>query len=169
MFGTGGGESVDFALKLARGATGRPKIISTINGYHGHTGFALSAVGRDAYRHSFEPLMPQFVQVPFGDAAALAAVLDQDTAAVLLEPIQGEGGIVVSPPGYLAAVRQACDKVGALLILDEIQTGLGRTGRWWASEHWGVVPDIMTTAKSLGGVPGVHCGHGLHRGSAGSF
>jgi putrescine aminotransferase len=151
MFGTGGGESIDFALKLARGATGRPRIVSTVNGYHGHTGFALSAVGRAAYRQSFEPLMPDFVQVPFGDAEALTEAVDEHAAAVLLEPVQGEGGIVVSPPGYLAAARQCCDDAGALLILDEIQTGLGRTGRWWASEHWGVVPDIMTTAKSLGG------------------
>jgi len=151
MFGTGGGESIDFALKLARGATGRARIVSTVNGYHGHTGFALSAVGRDAYRQAFEPLMPDFVQVPFGDTAALAEAVDHDTAAVLLEPVQGEGGIIVSPPGYLEAARQICDDAGTLLILDEIQTGLGRTGRWWASEHWGVVPDIMTTAKSLGG------------------
>jgi putrescine aminotransferase len=151
MFGTGGGEAVDFALKLARGATGRPRIVSTVNGYHGHTGFALSAGGRAAYREPFEPLMPEFVQVPFGDADALADAVDENTAGVLLEPIQGEGGIVVPPPGYLGAARAACDRAGALLILDEIQTGLGRTGRWWASEHFGVVPDIMTTAKSLGG------------------
>ena len=151
MFGTGGGEANDFAIKLARGATRRPTIISTINGYHGHTGFALSAAGRDAFRAPFEPLMPGFVQVPFGDADALVGALDEATAAVLLEPVQGEGGIIVPPPDYLARVREACDRVGALLILDEIQTGLGRTGRWWASEHYGVVPDIMTTAKSLGG------------------
>jgi acetylornithine/succinyldiaminopimelate/putrescine aminotransferase len=151
MFGTGGGEAIDFALKLARGATGRPRVVSTLNGYHGHTGFALSAAGRDAFRQPFEPLMPEFVRVPFGDAAAVAAAVDEQTAAVLLEPIQGEGGIIVSPPGYLAAVRAVCDRTGSLLILDEIQTGLGRTGRWWAGEHFGVVPDIMTTAKSLGG------------------
>jgi acetylornithine/succinyldiaminopimelate/putrescine aminotransferase len=151
MFGTGGGEAIDFAIKLARGATRRPKIISTINGYHGHTGFALSAAGRGAFREPFEPLMSEFIQVPFGDVAAMRAVLDEQTAAVLLEPVQGEGGIVVAPPDYLANVREACDRVGALLILDEIQTGLGRTGRWWASEHYGVVPDIMTIAKSLGG------------------
>ena len=151
MFGTGGGEAVDFAIKLARGASGRPRIVSTVNGYHGHTGFALSAGGRAAFRQPFEPLMPEFVQVAFGDPDALTAAVDERTAAVLLEPVQGEGGIVVAPPGYLAAARAACDRAGALLILDEIQTGLGRTGRWWASEHFGVVPDIITTAKSLGG------------------
>ena len=151
MFGTGGGEAVDFAIKLARGSTGRPRIVSSVNGYHGHTGFALSAAGRSAFRQPFEPLMPDFVQVPFGDPDALADVVDEHTAAVLLEPIQGEGGIVMPPPDYLRAVRAACDRAGALLILDEIQTGLGRTGRWWAGEHFGVVPDIMTIAKSLGG------------------
>jgi acetylornithine/succinyldiaminopimelate/putrescine aminotransferase len=151
MFATGGGEAIDFAIKLARGATGRPRIVSAVNGYHGHTGFALSAGGRAAFRQPFEPLMPEFVQVPFGDIDALEGVVDEQTAAVLLEPIQGEGGIVVPPPGYLQGARALCDRSGALLVLDEIQTGLGRTGRWWASEHYGVVPDIMTTAKSLGG------------------
>jgi putrescine aminotransferase len=151
MFGSGGGEAIDFAIKLARGATGRPRIVSAVDGYHGHTGFALSAAGRASFREPFEPLMPEFAQVPFGDLDAMSEVLDERTAAVLLEPIQGEGGIVVPPPGYLAGVRAACDEAGALLMLDEIQTGLGRTGRWWASEHEQVVPDVMTVAKSLGG------------------
>jgi len=151
MFGTGGGEAIDFAIKLARGATGRPGIVSAVNGYHGHTGFALSAAGRASFREPFEPLMPEFVQVPFGDLDALSGAVGEHTAAVLLEPIQGEGGIVMPPPGYLAGARAACEEAGALLILDEIQTGLGRTGRWWASEHEGVAPDIMTSAKSLGG------------------
>jgi len=151
MFGSGGGEAIDFAIKLARGSSGRPGIVSAVNGYHGHTGFALSAAGRASFRQPFEPLMPGFVRVPFGDLDALSAAVDEHTAAVLLEPIQGEGGIVMPPPGYLAGVRAACDRAGALLILDEIQTGLGRTGRWWASEHDGVVPDVMAIAKSLGG------------------
>jgi acetylornithine/succinyldiaminopimelate/putrescine aminotransferase len=150
-FGTGGGEAVDFAIKLARGATGRHTIISTVNGYHGHTGFALSAGGRAAFREPFEPLMPDFEFVPFGDLAAIEAVIDDNTAGVILEPIQGEGGIRVAPDGYLAGVRAACDRVGALLIFDEIQTGMGRTGKWFASQHWNVVPDILTVAKSLGG------------------
>jgi acetylornithine/succinyldiaminopimelate/putrescine aminotransferase len=151
MFGSGGGEAIDFAIKLARGSTRRPRILSTVDGYHGHTGFALSAGGRASFREPFEPLMPGFDQVPFGDLGALEASIDERTAAVLLEPIQGEGGIIVPPDGYLAGARAACDRAGALLILDEIQTGLGRTGRWWASEHEGVAPDIMTSAKSLGG------------------
>jgi acetylornithine/succinyldiaminopimelate/putrescine aminotransferase len=151
MFGTGGGEAVDFALKLVRGATGRTRVVTTTNGYHGHTGFALSAGGRSAFRAPFEPLIPDVVVVPYGDVDALRSAVDEHCAAVILEPIQGEGGIIVPPPGYLAAARDACDAAGAKLILDEIQTGLGRTGRWWASEHEGVVPDVMTVAKSLGG------------------
>ncbi len=150
-FGTGGGEAVDFALKLARGSTGRPRVVSTVNGYHGHTGFALSAGGREAFREPFEPLIPEFVFVPFGDSNALRSAVDDRTAAVILEPIQGEGGIVVPPDGYLTAAREACDSVGAKLIFDEIQTGMGRTGRWFASQHEGVVPDVMMVAKSLGG------------------
>ena len=122
-----------------------------MNGYHGHTGFALSATGRNAYRDPFEPLIPGFEFVPYGDLGALEAALDETTAAVILEPVQGEGGIVVPPPDYLRGARVACDRVGALLILDEIQTGFGRTGTWFACEHFGVVPDIMTVAKSLGG------------------
>ncbi|HLN65635.1 MAG TPA: aminotransferase class III-fold pyridoxal phosphate-dependent enzyme, partial [Symbiobacteriaceae bacterium] len=133
------------------GYTRRPKIISAVKGYHGHTGFALSAIGRDAYQEPFRPLMPDFERVPFGDLAALEAAVDGQTAAVLLEPVQGEGGIHVAPPGYLAGVRERCDRTGALMILDEIQTGLGRTGKLFACEHDGVVPDIMTLGKSLGG------------------
>ena len=151
MFGSGGGEAIDFAIKLARGATGRHRIVSTTNGYHGHTGFALSAGGRDAFRAPFEPLMPEFDLVAFGDSDALRAAVDDTVAGVLIEPIQGEGGIVVAPDGYLQAAREICNATGAQLILDEIQTGLGRTGRWWACDHWDVAPDIMTTAKSLGG------------------
>ncbi len=151
MFGASGGEVVDFAIKLARGYTRRPKIISAEKGYHGHTGFALSAIGRETYQKPFRPLMPGFEWVPFGDAAALERAVDGETAAVLLEPIQGEGGINVPPDGYLRAAREICDRAGALLILDEIQTGFGRAGRLFGCEHEGVVPDIMTLGKSLGG------------------
>jgi len=108
MFGTGGGEAIDFAIKLARGSTGRPGIVSAVNGYHGHTGFALSAAGRASFREPFEPLMPEFIQVPFGDLDALSGAVGELTAAVLLEPIQGEGGIVMPPPGYLAGARAVC-------------------------------------------------------------
>lgn len=151
MYGASGGEVVDFAIKLARGYTRRPRILSAVKGYHGHTGFALSAIGRDGYQEPFRPLLDHFERVPFGDIAALEAALDERTAAVILEPVQGEGGINVPPAGYLQAVREACDRVGALLILDEIQTGFGRTGTLFACEQEGVVPDIMTLGKSLGG------------------
>ena len=151
MFGAGGGEVVDFALKLARGYTRRPGIVSAKGAYHGHTGFALSAIGRPQYREPFEPLLPHFTQVPYGDLAALAEAVGPATAAVILEPIQGEGGIRIPPQGYMAGVRRLCDERGALLILDEIQTGFGRTGRLWACEHEGVVPDVITLGKSLGG------------------
>lgn len=151
MFGASGGEVVDFAIKLARGYTRRPRILSAIKGYHGHTGFALSAIGRDAYQEPFRPLLDHFDRIPFGEIDALNAALDDETAAVILEPVQGEGGINVAPAGYLKAVREACDRVGALLILDEIQTGFGRTGTLFACEQEGVVPDIMTLGKSLGG------------------
>lgn len=151
MFGASGGEVVDFAIKLARAWTGRPGIISAERSYHGHTGFALSAIGRSTYQEPFGPLMPGFQKVPYGEIEALEALLDESVAAVILEPIQGEGGIRVPPPGYLKAVRAACDRVGALLILDEIQTGFGRTGSLFASEYEDVVPDVMTLGKSLGG------------------
>jgi putrescine aminotransferase len=151
IFGTGGGEANDAAIKLARGYTMKKEIIYAQKAYHGHTGFALSAIGRDAYKEPFEPLIPGFKMVPFGDAQAVRDVFTEDTAAVILEPIQGEGGINLPPQGYLQEVRKICDEHEALLILDEIQTGFARTGKMFASEHWGVVPDIMTVAKSLGG------------------
>lgn len=151
VFGVGGGEAVDAAIKIARGYTMKTKIIYADKSYHGHTGFALSAIGREAYKEPFGPLMPDFVKVPFGDIAAIEKAVDDDTAGVILEPIQGEGGINVPPDDYLPAVRSICDQHEAVMILDEIQTGLARTGKMFASEHWNVVPDIMTLAKSLGG------------------
>ena len=154
LFASGGGEAVDCALKLARGATGRSQIISTVKAYHGHTGFALSANGKEHYRHCFEPLMPGFTFVPFNDLDAMARAVSNQTAAVILEPVQGEAGIFPATETFLRVVRDLCDRHGALLIFDEIQTGFGRTGRMFASEHTGVVPDIMTVAKSLGG--GLH-------------
>lgn len=151
MFGCGGGEANDFAIKLARGFTMKTGIISAEKAYHGHTGFALSAIGRDAYRKPFEPLMPGFRLVPFNDLAALESAMSPETAAVILEPVQGEGGIYPADDAYLRGVRELCDRNEALLILDEIQTGMGRTGRMFCAEHSGVVPDILTLGKSLGG------------------
>jgi acetylornithine/succinyldiaminopimelate/putrescine aminotransferase len=151
MLSTGGGEAVDFALKLARATTGRPGVLSTDKGYHGHSGFALSAAGRLAFRAPFEPLLADFTQVPFGDIDAMADAVDETIGAIIVEPIQGEGGINVAPDDYLAGLRALCDGENLLLIFDEIQSGMGRTGKLWASEHWGVEPDIMTIGKSLSG------------------
>ncbi|MGD9496213.1 MAG: aspartate aminotransferase family protein [Armatimonadota bacterium] len=146
-----GAEAVEGALKAARAHTGRPGFVATIGGFHGKTFGALSASGRDVYREPFQPLVPGFSHVPFGDAEALAAAVSGETAAVILEPIQGEGGVVIPPEGYLARAREICDQAGALLVIDEIQTGLGRTGRMWGCDWEGVVPDIMTMGKALGG------------------
>jgi putrescine aminotransferase len=146
-----GAEANEAAIKLARVATGRPEIIGTIGAYHGKTLGALSVSGREQYRAPFEPLLPGVTHVPFGDAGAVARAMGPRTGAVILEPIQGEGGVVVPPEGYLRAVREICDRAGALLIVDEVQTGMGRTGKMWACEHDGVVPDILTSSKGLGG------------------
>jgi len=146
-----GTEAVEGALKLARIHTGRTKIISTINSFHGKTLGALSATGRDLFRDPFKPLLSGFEHVPFNDIAALKKVIDSETAAIIIEPIQGEGGIIVPFEDYLPAVRKLCDEYGTLLICDEVQTGLGRTGKMFAVDHYNVIPDILTTAKALGG------------------
>ena len=151
MYGTGGGEAVDFAIKLARGVTRRPGVVSTLKGYHGHTGFALSAGGRPQYREPFEPLMPNFVQVAFDDLDAMRAAMDDSVGAILVEPIQGEGGVNIAGDEYLRGLRALCDGHQRLLIFDEVQCGMGRTGRMWASEHSDVVPDVMTIGKALSG------------------
>ncbi|RMD84344.1 MAG: aspartate aminotransferase family protein [Candidatus Dadabacteria bacterium] len=151
MFAVGGGEANDFAIKLARGYTRRTEIITTEKCYHGHTGLALAGIGREAFRKPFEPLAPGFRQVPFNDLDAMAAAISERTAAVMVEPIQGEGGIHVATDEYLQGLRRLCDERGALLIFDEVQTGWCRTGKMFACEYSGVVPDIMTVAKSLGG------------------
>ncbi len=146
-----GTEAVEGALKFARMATGRTQFVSTVGSYHGKTLGALSASGREGYRIPFQPLVPGFVHVPFGDISAMEKWIGPETAAVILESIQGENGIRLPPDDYLPAVRALCDERGALLILDEVQTGLGRTGKMFACEHWNVAPDIMTLAKALGG------------------
>lgn len=146
-----GTESVEAAIKLARRHTARKKIISMKGAFHGKTYGSLSATWNKKYRDPFGPLLEGFEFAEYGDPESLSKLVDGDTAAVLAEPIQGESGIIVPPPDYFPQVREICDQKGALLILDEIQTGLGRTGRMWASEHWGVVPDIMTVSKGLGG------------------
>lgn len=152
FFGNSGAEAVEGALKLARIATGRPRIVYCQGSFHGKTMGALSVTGRTKYQKPFEPLLPDCTPVPFGDVSALEdALRARDVAAFIVEPIQGEGGIIVPPPGYLKAVREICSRYGTLLIVDEIQTGLGRTGAMFACEHEDVVPDIICLAKSLGG------------------
>lgn len=149
-----GAEAVEVAIKLAKKFTGKKGMIAMKGGYHGKTSGALSATWSKKYKESFEPLLPNFKHVEYGDLEAVQREVDEDTCAVILEPIQGEGGIIVPPDGYLRGVRELCDKRGLLMIADEIQTGLGRTGKMWACENWNVVPDIMTVAKGLaGGVP----------------
>lgn len=151
FFNNSGTEAVEGALKFAKGVTGRAKIVSTLGSYHGKTLGALATTGREKYRKRFEPLMPGVVFVEYGDAAAAAREIDDQTACVIIEPIQGEGGIVIPPDGYLTALREACDRHGALLIADEVQTGLGRTGTMFGCDRERVKPDLMTLAKSLGG------------------
>lgn len=152
FFCNSGTEAVEGALKLARIATGKTKILAAENSFHGKTFGALSATGRDKYQNPFKPLVPDFYHFPFGDTIVVEKYLKKkDVAAVILEPIQGEGGIVVPPAGYLKSIRELCNKFDALLILDEVQTGFGRTGKMFACEHEQVEPDIMCLAKSLGG------------------
>jgi len=149
-----GTEAVEAAIKIARSATGRPKVVTAMRGFHGRTYGALSATWRREFREPFEPLVPGFVHLPYNDIAALEAAVDDTTALVLLEPVQGEGGVHVASAEYLNAARAATERSGALLAFDEVQTGLGRTGRLFAFERWGVVPDLLLLAKSLaGGLP----------------
>lgn len=146
-----GTEAVEGALKAARAHTGRPGFVGAINGFHGKTFGGLSVSGREVYKSQFYPLLPEVKHVPFGDTQAMAEAVDEKTAAVILEVVQGEGGVIIPPDGYLPEVRRICDERGALLILDEVRTAFGRTGAMFASEHYNVVPDIVTMAKALGG------------------
>jgi putrescine aminotransferase len=150
VFGVGGGEAIDLAIKLARGYTGRTNIISAKGGYHGHTGLALAA-GDAQYRAPFGPPAPGFFQVPFNAIAALEKAVDGNTAAVLMETVPATFGILVPDTNYFRYVRELCDRHGALLIIDEVQSGLGRTGRLWGIEHFGVAPDVMVIGKGLSG------------------
>jgi putrescine aminotransferase len=152
FFCNSGAEAVEGSLKLARAATGKAGILYAENSFHGKSFGALSVTGREKYRKPFLPLLPETGQVSFGDTAALEkCLMNRDIAAFIVEPVQGEGGIIVPPAGYLSEVRQLCTKYDTLLILDEIQTGLGRTGKMFACNHENVTPDIMCLAKTLGG------------------
>jgi len=146
-----GAEAAEAALKIARMASGKTDFVSTHGAYHGKTMGALSVTGREIYRRPFEPMLPGGCFVPFDDADAIEAAITDRTAAVILEPVQGEGGIQVPSPDFFPRVREICDRRGVLLIADEVQTGLGRTGKLFAVNHWDVAPDIMTLAKALGG------------------
>jgi putrescine aminotransferase len=150
FFSNSGTEAVEAALKMARLSTKRVHIVSTHNAYHGKTMGSLTATGRDIFKDSFKPLVPEFEHVPFGDLDALDRALP-GAAAFIVEPIQCEGGVIIPQDGYLRGVRDLCDRHGALLIADEVQTGLGRTGYLFGVDHENVVPDIMTMAKGLSG------------------
>ena len=145
-----GAEAVEGALKTARKHTGRTGFVSFELSYHGDTFGAMSVLGRKEMRDPYEPLLEGVKFLPFGDAERLSGI-DRFTAGVIVEPIQAEGGVRVPPAEFMQALRRKCDETGAILIFDEVQTGLGRTGKMWAGEHWGVVPDIMVLAKALGG------------------
>ena len=155
FFCNSGAEANEAAIKLARRywhdqGSKRRTIITAVQSFHGRTLNTLSATGQDKVKIGFDPLMPGFLHVPYGDLAALEAAIDDDTAAIMLEPVQGEGGVNMPGAGYLAAVRELCDTEGVLLILDEIQTGFGRTGSMFAFQHEAAVPDILSLAKGLG-------------------
>jgi putrescine aminotransferase len=151
-FACGGAEAVEAAIKLAR-ANGRRHLISMTDGYHGKTLGALSVTQKPLFQDPFRPLLPGVSQVPFGDAAALdrELALHPGTACVIVEPVQGEAGVIVPPTGYLREVAASCRRHDALLVLDEIQTGLGRLGHWWGADRAGVVPDMLLVGKALGG------------------
>jgi acetylornithine/N-succinyldiaminopimelate aminotransferase len=160
FFSNSGAEANEAAIKLARKyarehlSDDRFEIVATANAFHGRTLATVTATGQEKYQHGFEPLVPGFKHVPYNDLRAMERAIDNRTCAVLVEPIQGEGGVIVPDDDYLAGLRKLCDQSGALLILDEIQTGVGRTGRLWGYQHAGVEPDVMTLAKALAnGVP----------------
>lgn len=150
QFAVTGSEAIEVACKFARGTTGRQGIVAMQNAYHGFSGFAL-ATAPEAMRSDYAPLVPAVTAVPHGDLDAVRAAVNSDTAAVLLEVVQGSAGIILPPDGYLQGLRDLCDETGALLIFDEVQAGMGRTGRLFSFEHWGVVPDMAVIAKALGG------------------
>ena len=150
VFGNSGAEANEAAFKIAR-RTGRPHIVAAREAFHGRTMGALALTGQQAKRAPFEPLPAGVSHIPYGDVAALDAAVDTDTAAVVLEPILGEAGVIVPPAGYLSAAREITAARGALLVLDEVQTGIGRTGAWFAHQTAGIIPDVVTLAKGLGG------------------
>ncbi|NQT90095.1 MAG: aspartate aminotransferase family protein [Candidatus Omnitrophica bacterium] len=154
FFANSGAEANEAAVKLARACgqyVGKHKVITMEKSFHGRTLAMIAATGQDKVKKGFEPLPEGFVHVPFGDIAALEKAMDDKTAAVMIEPIQGEGGINIADEAYIKKIRSLCDEREALLIFDEVQTGMGRTGKLFAYQHYGIEPDVMTLAKSLGG------------------
>ncbi|MFZ8872341.1 MAG: acetylornithine transaminase [Candidatus Nanopelagicaceae bacterium] len=150
FFCNSGAEANEAALKLSR-LTGRKRVVATRGAFHGRTMGALSLTGQPAKKDPFKPLIQRVAHVEFGDAKALAKKVNRKTAMVIIEPIMGEAGVVVPPAGYLKAAREICNRTGALLVLDCVQTGMGRTGNWFGFEHEGIAPDVITVAKGLGG------------------
>jgi predicted acetylornithine/succinylornithine family transaminase len=152
FFCNSGTEANEAAIKLARlwGGPSRHKIITMLNSFHGRTLGSLSATGQPKYHEGVGPLVPGFRYAPFGDLAAVEKLIDGETCAVMLEPIQGEGGVNLPPAGYLEGLRRLCDQNNCLLVFDEVQTGMGRTGRWFSHQNFGITPDIVTLAKALG-------------------
>jgi acetylornithine/LysW-gamma-L-lysine aminotransferase len=149
-----GAEAVECAIKLARKFTGKPEIIAVMGGFHGKTMGALSATWDKKYREPFQPLVPEFKHVPPDNLEKLREAITEKTAAILVEPIRGEGGVRIPPDGFLQGLRELCDEKNVLLILDEVQTSFGRTGKLFGCEHWGVTPDVMCLAKPFaGGLP----------------
>lgn len=149
FFSNSGAESTDGALKLARVRTGKKKFVAFTHGFHGRTVGSLAVTHKPAIREPFEPLGMVKTFVDYGDVDALRKVVDTDTAGVIVEPIQGEAGVIIPPDSFLEGIREVCDKSGALMIVDEVQTGMGRTGRWLAMQHTKVKPDIVTLAKGI--------------------
>jgi acetylornithine aminotransferase len=166
LFCNSGAEANEAAFKLSR-LTGRTSVVATEGGFHGRTMGALALTGQPAKVDPFRPLPGEITHVPYGDVDALRSAVTDATAMVILEPIQGENGVVVPPAGYLAAAREVCTATGALLVLDEVQTGIGRTGHWFAHQADGVEPDVVTLAKGLGG--GLPIGACLAFGAAGDL
>ncbi|HEY2785586.1 MAG TPA: aspartate aminotransferase family protein [Fimbriiglobus sp.] len=154
FFCNSGTEANEAAIKLVR-LCGKPKgkykIVTMTNGFHGRTFGSLAATAQPKYHAGVEPMLPGFLYAPFGDLDAVAKLIDAETAGVLLEPIQGEGGINIPPAGFIEGLRELCDKHGMIFVLDEVQTGMGRTGTWYAHRHWNVKPDVVTLAKALAG------------------
>ena len=154
FLGNSGAEAVECAIKMARKFTKKPEIIAMMGGFHGKTMGALSATWKKKYREPFQPLVPCFKHVQRYEIQKIKEAITEKTAAIIVEPVQGEGGVIVPPEGFFQSLRELCDKTGILLIMDEVQTGMGRTGKMFACEHWKITPDIMCLGKSIaGGLP----------------